>query len=188
MTTRVNVDGDRGGDCQGSEELPWTVSYGVPRSPKEFFIDSVKAPHPLELLAAVPDDLRQAVVNILQLGKSGWAAKMKRLVSSWAEEVGKLQEEEAGIHKDLHPDVEIVVGKKHLSLFEKMLASIDYLDHKVAKLMKEGFPLVGDLDVTGVFGTRMPEDTVRGADLELLLDQPEEIQDCVEEQVAGKTQ
>ncbi len=132
VTTKVNMDGDRGGDCQGSEELPWTVSYGVPRSPKEFFLDSIKAPHPLELPAAVPDDLRQAVVNILQLGKSGWAAEMERLVSSWAEEVGKLQVEEAGIHKDLHPDVEIVVGEEHLSLFKKMLASIDYPDHKIA--------------------------------------------------------
>ncbi len=52
--------------------------------------------------------------------------------------------------------------------------------------MKDGFPLVGDLDVTGVFETRMPEDIVRGADPVLLLDQAEEIQDCVEEQVAGK--
>ena len=53
-----------------------------------------------------------------------------------------------------------------------MLASIDYPDHKVAKLMKEGFPLVGDLDVTGVFETRMPEDTVRGADLSCFSTKP----------------
>ncbi len=79
-----------------------------------------------------------------------------------------------------------MVEEKHLSLFEKMLASIDYPDHKVAKLMKEGFPLVGDLDVTGVFETRMPEDIVHGADPELLLGQAEEIQVCVEEQVAWK--
>ena len=49
-----------------------------------------------------------------------------------------------------------------------MLRDIGYPDIRAAELLAEGFPLVGELDESGVFETRAFDQVIRGADMRWL--------------------
>ena len=71
----------------------------------------------------------------------------------------------------MHPHVRQIVETKQLLLYKQMLQSIKYPDCNVADLMYQGFPIVGDMDITGVFEQRQEQDVIQGADPIWLLKQ-----------------
>ena len=67
-----------------------------------------------------------------------------------------------------------------------MLKSIGYPDHRVAQLMVEGFPLVGDMDETNVFESRPKEGVVQGADIRWLYQATKEVRSGLIKQIQAE--
>ena len=76
-------------------------------------------------------------------------------------ELEPLEEE---LKSKLPEKVRKVNSKKQTQLLKKLLQEMKYPDVEVALKCLTGFPLIGDLDTTGVFSTRKLEEFNIGAD------------------------
>ena len=95
----------------------------------------------------------------------------EQVFSKWEKKSNDLLEREKELKAQMQPHVRQIVESKQILLYKQMLRSIEYPDCKVADLMYQGFPIVGDMDITGVFEQRHEEDVIQGADPIWLLKQ-----------------
>ena len=108
-----------------------------------------------------------AIADILTKGIAGWKKSAKKAMQDWVAQSPKNEEAERSLHDMLSaktPRVAQVVKDKNLIAFTQMLKSFHYKETRVAELMVEGFPVVGNLDRTEVFEDRPVQDVVQGAD------------------------
>ena len=61
-----------------------------------------------------------------------------------------------------------MAGPKRTCFTEDLLKEMRYPDHDVARCMREGFPLAGEMPTTGVFKKKPEHETDFGADPEWL--------------------
>ena len=64
----------------------------------------------------------------------------------------------------MHHTVRQIVETTPILLYKHMLRPLDYPDVKAADLMCQGFPSVGDMDITGFSHQRSEADVIQGAD------------------------
>ena len=109
--------------------------------------------------------------KILTQGVKIWEDVFEQIFSKWEKKKHDLLEKEHELKTRMHPHVRQIVETKQILLYKQMLQSIKYPDCKVADLMYQGFPIVGDMDITGVFEQRQEQDVIQGADPIWLLKQ-----------------
>ncbi len=141
--------------------MPWT--------PEEFFEKATGAKHPLEMPASAPDDLKRTVYDMLVMGPKDWAARADEKLNGWE----KFAKADEPLEKALHEAIRRrkggerifpTVASKNIRLFKKILSDLGYQDWVIADLLRDGFPLVGKLDESGVFPRREAREIMHGAD------------------------
>ena len=104
---------------------------------------ATKMAHPCESDAAVPDDLKIALFNVLTKGLHEVARERTELVKGMIHRANDLRDEESRFKKTLDPEVADVVKNKRLLLFRWLLDEIAFEDPVVIDHMEKGVKLVG---------------------------------------------
>ena len=112
----------------------------------------------------MPDRTKIAILTIFTEGAEKWCRDSEGLLKKLARERDRLDEKEQQLKAELPEQVRGVNAGKNTLLWKKILAEMDYPDTEVAFKMLTGFPVIGALEQTGVFGTRSGEELIVGVD------------------------
>ena len=123
-------------------------------SPKEHVDIATKMAHPCESDAAVPDDLKIALFNVLTKGLHEIARERTELLKGMIHRANDLRDEESRFKKTLDPEVADVVKNKRLLLFRWLLDEIAFEDPVVIDHMEKGVKLVGWEDDSPLYSKR----------------------------------
>ena len=129
-------------------------------SPKEHVDIATKLEHPCESDAAVPDDLKIALFNILTKGLHEVAKERAEILKGMINRANDLRVEEARFKKTLDPEVADVVKHKRLLLFRWLLDEIAFEDPVVIDHMEKGVKLVGWEDDSLLYSKRCAAPTI----------------------------
>ena len=136
-------------DCGGTSEVDdnnstlKTFRVGWYHSPMEHVDIAIRMDHPCESDAAVPDDLKVALFNVLTKGMHVIAKERTDLIREMINKANDLKEDEAKFKATLDPEVADVVKGKRLLLFRWLLKEIAFEDPVVVDHMEKGVKLVG---------------------------------------------
>ena len=141
------------------------VFIGVPREPLEFLSKAIKLVHPVERSAVVS----LAVQRAIRKHMSNTAADMLKARHAFFSQVTghlrALSADEAQLHSKMPVHLKNVLAGKRVLLFEKLLRDIEHPDTTLVSYLKEGFPLYGWLDKTGVFASKLQPPTLHPHEL-----------------------
>ena len=139
--------------------------WGLPWTPQEFLEKAVEAGHPSSFRSFLPIQLDQCVqlyfsMNVLD--------RMKMRIDKlkfWMRRMLDLRSDEKALHKSLHPEVEAVLHRKRILVWEEMLKSIDYSDMGVVREFRCGAALTGATEETGLWPKKFTPATLTPSDL-----------------------
>eukprot|EP00972_Heterocapsa_arctica_P088448 13041880-Heterocapsa_arctica.AAC.1 len=135
----------------GSEVSGGIVEVGLAWTPLEFVAQALRAPHPFTQQHC-EDGILRSVFQTLTRSPEATQAARDQALERWRRRARELERKEAQLKESVHPDVAGSVAGKRLLLFGEMLSEIGFPDpgnliHKMAT----GFPLVGEIEPSGVF-------------------------------------
>ena len=127
------------------------ASFGIHWTPQDFVSAALKRGHPKDAVSALPSRLKSAVDahvngNPLDISRARlhWAQK-------WTSRAVQLRADEEHLKSTLDPEVASIVSNKRILLFEELLKEMDYEDSEVGQLLRQGVPLVGEVQRSHVF-------------------------------------
>jgi len=133
----------------GSERF-W-FELGVAWTPLEFVSRSMHLQHPFSNIE-VDDDVLNSIFFTLTAPPDATRQYREATFAHWRDRAEQLEEREQELRRQAHPDVRNSIQSKRLLLFGEMLEAAGFpqpsaLIHRMAT----GFPLVGEIEATGVF-------------------------------------
>lgn len=114
---------------------------GVPWEPDEFLQKSLEVPHPMDKSAALPTELRFAVLQMARLEVSEIARRGVEFFQYWNRRARELIPEEAKLRQSMDVEVSNVVRSKRLVLFVETLQFYNYPDKEVLEELTGMLPL-----------------------------------------------
>lgn len=133
----------------GSVECKHT--WGVPWSPDQFVKEAARLGHPKSFLNSLPDILLAAVRNNVTMDHSEIAEKRNRWFRHWLRRAEVLKSSDNKLRTSLKEESKQVIEKKRIALFEEILKSSNYEDMAVVDILKNGAPLTGLVEESGIF-------------------------------------
>ena len=140
--------------------------WGLPWTPQEFLAKAVEAGHPSMFQSFLPVQLNQCVQFYLSTSASDRMQMRIDKLKFWMRRMLDLRSDERALHKSFHPDVEAVLHKKRILLWEEMLNSIGYRDMGVVREFRDGASLTGATEETGLWPRKFTPATLTPADLQ----------------------
>ena len=137
-------------------ELPWTV--------EEFFDKAVALRHSLANHAVIPGRTNEDIMAVLTKGLEEWARNVRAVCKPLAEQAQAFAVSGRDLKARLPEKTRRVNNRKQILLTRKLLGKTRYPDADVTFRCLHGFPLVGEMDATGVFEQRPVEHANEGAD------------------------
>ena len=157
----VNVDNIDGGQDNSTLKGDLrTFRVGWYYSPKEHVDIATRMDHPCESDAAVPDDLKVALFNVLTKGLREVARERTEPLREMIKRANDLKEEESRFKTTLDPEVVDVVKNKRLRLFRWLLKEIAFEDLVVIDHMEKGVKLVGWENESPLYSKRCSAPTI----------------------------
>ncbi|CAE7248606.1 unnamed protein product [Symbiodinium sp. CCMP2592] len=142
----VPVQGGEGPSGSG-----FRVTFGVYRTEDEFVRTAVTLSHPFDLSSAVPDEMLEILAFTLTKGPLAVMRHRLDTLTKWKKWSQELRGAEASLHARLHPDVEKIVARKNLTLLRRVAEDLQWPDATIIDDIENGFELVGEAKVTGIF-------------------------------------
>ena len=163
----ANVDECNSNVNEGDDvQQPTTIQvWGLPWTPQEFLEKAVEAGHPSSFRSFLPTQLDQCVQFYLSMKISDRMQMRIDKLKFWMRRMLELRTDEKALHASLHPEVETVLRKKRILVWEEMLKSIDYSDMGVVKEFCRGTLLTGATEETGLWPKKFTPATLTPADL-----------------------
>ena len=137
-----------------------TFRVGWYHSPKEHVDIATRMDHPCESDAAVPDDLKVALFNVLTKGMREIARERTELLREMIKKANDLKEDESKFKTTLDPEVADVVKNNRLLLFRWLLKEIDFEDPMVMDHLEKGVKLVGWENDSPLYSKRCSAPTI----------------------------
>jgi len=173
---------------RGSDRWEIRVQIREPWTTEEFIKESTKVKVPWRRQAFVPDRTLKLVVEALEKGVEEFDRKWEANIEILARRAANYKEQEEVARKNLKAWVKKVSQGKQTILMEDLLRTIKYPDIDVARCVREGFPLAGDMPETGVFKKKEEHEIEFGADPEWLESMAEDLrEDLVQSLLQGET-
>ncbi|CAE7216565.1 pol [Symbiodinium sp. CCMP2592] len=117
----------------------------------EFVRTAVTLSHPFDLSSAVPDEMLEILAFTLTKGPLAVMRHRLDTLTKWKKWSQELRGAEASLHARLHPDVEKIVARKNLTLLRRVAEDLQWPDATIIDDIENGFELVGEAKVTGIF-------------------------------------
>ena len=144
----------------------FVAHVGVPWSVEEFTRLALVAEHPSGEIV-LPDALKRAVVDRFTRGIKETIARREAYATMWERRAAELEDEEARVHRRMHPDVRRAMEGKRLLLFEEMLVEAGFPKAPLlVKRMTEGFRVIGDVEATDVYEPTAAQQKLARSELE----------------------
>jgi hypothetical protein len=154
-----------GGSSSGKPAEEFTIRFGTPWSPVEFFLMARALQHPFEASAA-PDIIVRAIFQCVTMGPSHVHKMRSEFFAMWEARAIALREDEAKLIASLHEDIRTLVAKKRPLLLREMLHYYGFpAAELVYQLLISGAPMFGSFPTTGVFPARQHSATLKLEDL-----------------------
>ncbi|CAE7217478.1 unnamed protein product [Symbiodinium sp. CCMP2456] len=126
------------------------ADLGVYRTPQEFLEEALKAKHPSHLDALIPEDLMDAIRSHVELSEEALSRVRTERIREWISWAQDLQAHEDMLKQDLPAHRKLVLGKKRLCLFKRVLQQADHGDVSLVNDITSGFSLTGRLPEAGI--------------------------------------
>ena len=162
VQTLKGVAGSRDGDAPlPDEEAPAPLFPGKPNmlvlgvawTTEEFVSQSVTLPHPFDCVEA-DDDILVSVFRTLTSPVEDTKLLREATLAHWRSRAEELETKEEELRCAAHPDVLPSIRGKRLLLFGEMLRASNFPSASaLVHRMSTGFPLLGNIEPTGVFPT-----------------------------------
>ena len=146
MRSRGGLDCAKGHDGE--------LASGIPYSPQEFVRAAVEAGHPHHIKNLIPKVLENAVWNNTNKSNHEICANRAALFKKWISRSRELHQQELSLKSRLSPDVSKILEQKKILLWKEMLESSGYPDMGVVDEVIGGTELLGEVGVTGIFGSK----------------------------------
>ena len=143
-------DNEKGRD--GSGNFVWyRCTWGIQWSEFEFIEAATKAGHPRSFLDSTPAELRHTIDKLVSSSDQEVACNRAKWARYWLHRRVQLEQQEEQLHNHLDRDAKRVVEEKKFLLYEEMLKQAGYPDMNVVSIVKDGVPLVGQVQSSGHF-------------------------------------
>ena len=147
----------------GSEEF--FLEVGVAWSTSQFVSRALSLKHPFDTIA-VDDDILRSVFASLTAPPAATRQHREATLAFWRERALQLEEREEDLRRQVHPDVRKSIEGKKLLLFGEMLHAAGFpRPSALIFRMAAGFPLLGNIEATGVFPEKKTDATATLRDL-----------------------
>ena len=150
------------GEHLASAPVPRAV-VGVPWEPLAFVQAAQDACHPLNYID-VDGAVASGLAAALSTGVAATRARRDSTLDKWQRWATELADEEAELHRSLHPSVAQAMKGKRMLLLRRILRDLHIPGaDRLFNLLKSGFPLVGPMEASGLFmgvdhsGSFLPE-------------------------------
>ena len=140
-----------GGRDESGNFLWYRCVWGIQWSEFEFIEAAVTAGHPRSFLTSLPDDLHNTIDLLTKLPHQEVACRRAKWARYWMQRRVQLEAQEQKLHENMDKDSRRVMTDKKILLYEEMLLHAGYPDMEVVSILKEGVPLVGQVQQSGHF-------------------------------------
>ena len=118
---------------------------------------------PWRVQADIPEKTLRNVVEALEIGPEEYEKKWNTNIGILMNRASQYKEKEDQARKGLPTYVQRVSDKKRTKFMEDLLRQTKYPDTDVARNVREGFPLAGQMPTTGIFRKKAEEEVEQGA-------------------------
>ncbi|CAJ1445746.1 unnamed protein product [Effrenium voratum] len=150
-----HVDGGVNGTDAGRREARKMAEYGSFFEPRDFTRYALDQPHPTDELGAFGEDNWKAICWISSNSALMVAKFRLEQIIKYKRVARDLRSEEIALHQGLHPDLQTVLAKKQLLLFKRLCEDAGIDDEFPFRDLCEGFKLVGQLEPSGQFRSKL---------------------------------
>ena len=140
----------KGGELQTHQE----VRIGIHWSPESFVEEALLKSHPRDILQPLPFSMLRTLDKITRTPGHELAKERTEVARKWMSRALELKQKEQALKESMSPHCAKVLAKKNLLLFKEMMKESDYKDEHLFNNIVEGFKLMGDLPVTGIFPSK----------------------------------
>ena len=135
------------------------IHVGIPRAPEDFLREAVSKGHPRNLIARIPEAVRDAIENLLHQPLHKRLDRRAQFFRKWLKRSLELKSQEEDLHAQMPLHFRRVLKGKKLLLWREILVDLQYKDVGVIDDVIKGFSLTGWAPKTGVFErwVRKPE-------------------------------
>ena len=135
-------------EMHGDALAPLTIVAGLPWSPREFVERAEQLVHPFDEDSPLDESILRTMFGNLVRGPQAVVRHRKGVLAHYERCV---RSQEAALKDKMDPLVRDVVGDKKILLFRGMLRDVGHPGVDLAADIAAGFPLLGDLGMSGVF-------------------------------------
>ena len=135
------------------------IHVGIPRAPEDFLREAVSKGHPRNLIARIPEAVRDAIENLLHQPLHKRLDRRAQFFRKWLKRSLELKSQEEDLHAQMPLHFRRVLKGKKFLLWREILVDLQYKDVGVIDDVIKGFSLTGWAPKTGVFErwVRKPE-------------------------------
>ena len=133
--------------------------------PEEFMDKAVSVQHPMDRKAALPMELRFAILQMATKQPYEIAKHRAEFFKYWSRRAVELEPDEAALRAKMDPVVCEAVKDKRLVLFREMLDFYKYPDMGVFDEMVAGATLTGEVQITGMLPSKFVPALITEQDL-----------------------
>ena len=130
------------------------VVWGVPWSPEEFLTKALESGHPRTLEAAIPQVLKDAILQRKKSAPGNIAKARAEFFAKWLKIAQDLKADEAKLKEGMSKERQRILQPKRLLVWQAMLKEAGYADVGVVEETIKGTDLVGEALATGIFNTK----------------------------------
>ena len=148
---RGELRGELSSGEEAGQTAEWVSAWGIPRTLEEFVKAAIKAGHPCQMEAALPQALQQAIDRNAATSAEQLARDRALFFQKWLARAKELEPEEKKFKASLPEHVAAILAPKRLLLWKELLAHYQYPDQQVFQEVTEGIRLTGRTPATGIF-------------------------------------
>ena len=130
------------------------VVWGVPWNSEEFLSKALESGHPRTLEAAIPQVLKEAILQHKVCAQDKIAKARAEFFAKWLKIAQDLKGDEAKLKESMSKERRRILQPKRLLVWQAMLKEAGYADLDVVEETIRGTDLVGEAPATGIFNTK----------------------------------
>lgn len=141
---------------------------GTRRSPQEFLEQAKRVGHPYQPGIGVPENIQNALANILSLGPQGLMDQRNSKLKEIELLAAKLQKNEENLHATMPEHLRPVLQRKKILLMKELLISSGFKDVSICDQIITGFNTTGRCSESGMLERKLVPATIDVSDLKKL--------------------
>lgn len=142
---------NKGGKDESGNFIWHQCTWGIQWSDFEFIDAATKAGHPRSFIKSLPTELQKTIEDLTNDSDQEVVCRRAEWARYWLQRRLQLEKLEKELHNTMDEAAQRVAKDKKILLFEEMLRHAGYSDMNVVSIVRDGVPLVGQVQQSGHF-------------------------------------